>query len=188
MNIFPTITFFHISGAITLFISWALEYNYLTTKTQSSIKITEVITSKKLKNYTKLGGIAVFITLGTGIWLMIAFGQYASWMIMALVSIFLIKIIDVLFSRKATSVKTERVRGMFYLLSSIRLRIAIGIGIIALMVFKPNDFLSSLCIVLVSLIAGAGFIRVLPPFKKIQSEKLYLSHDKKPKSNSLQEG
>lgn len=186
MNIFPAITFFHIIGAIALFISWALEYNYLTTKTQSPVTNEEVTASKKLKNYARLGGIAVFITLASGIWLMIALWGYASWMIMALVSIFLIKIIDVFFSRKATSVKTDKLREMFYLVSSIKLRIAAGIGIIALMVFKPSGILSSLSIVLISLIAGAAVIWTLPPLKKIQSEKFYLSHDEKPKSGNLQ--
>lgn len=163
MTIFPAITFFHIVGAITLFISWALEYNYLITKTQFTNE--EATASSKLKNYTRLGGIAVFITLSTGIWLMIAFGQYTSWMIMALVSIFLIKIIDVLFSRKASSIKTEKSREM-YCLSSIRLRITIGIGIIALMVFKPSALLTSLSVVLISLIVGLGVIWVLPSLKR----------------------
>ena len=186
MNIFPAITFFHVTGAITLFMSWALEYNYLTTKIQSSVTNEEVTASKKLKNYTRLGGIAVFITLGTGIWLMIALWGSASWMIMALISVFLIKIIDVLFSRKAASVKTVQYREMFYLVFSIRLRIAIGIGIIALMVFKPSDLLSSLSIVLISLIAGAGVISVLPSLTKRQSENFHLSHDEKSKSGNSQ--
>ena len=164
MTIFPAITFFHIVGAITLFISWALEYNYLTSKTQFTDE--EVTASNQLKNYAKLAGIAVFIILGTGIWLMVAFGQYASWMIMALVSIFLIKITDVLFSRKVSSIKTQKSREMYYRVSSIRLRIAIGIGIIALMVFKPSDLLSSLFFVLISVLAGMGVIWVLPPLKR----------------------
>jgi len=163
MTIFPAITFFHIVGAITLFISWALEYNYLTSKTQFA---DEEATSNQLKNCAKLAGIAVFIILGTGIWLMVAFGQYASWMIMALVSIFLIKITDVLFSRKVSSIKTQKSREMYYRVSSIRLRIAIGIGIIALMVFKPSDLLSSLFFVLISVLAGMGVIWVLPPLKR----------------------
>ena len=163
MTIFPAITFFHIVGAITLFISWALEYNYLTSKTQFA---DEEAASNQLKNYAKLAGIAVFIILGTGIWLMVAFGQYASWMIMALVSIFLIKITDVLFSRKVSSIKTQKSREMYYKMSSIRLRIAIGIGIIALMVFKPSDLLSSLFFVLISVLAGMGVIWVLPPLKR----------------------
>lgn len=163
MTIFPAITFFHIVGAITLFISWALEYNYLTSKTQFA---DEEAASNQLKNCAKLAGIAVFIILGTGIWLMVAFGQYASWMIMALVSIFLIKITDVLFSRKVSSIKTQKSREMYYRVSSIRLRIAIGIGIIALMVFKPSDLLSSLFFVLISVLAGMGVIWVLPPLKR----------------------
>jgi hypothetical protein len=186
MNIFPAITFIHVLGAITLFISWALEYNYLTTRTESSVTNEEVTASRRFKNYAKLGGIAVFVTLVTGIWLMLALWGSAPWMIMALVSIFLIKIMDVLFSRKAASLKTEKVHQMFYLMFSIRLRIAIGIGIIALMIFKPVSLLSSLSIVFISFIGGAAVILSLPSFKRIQSEKFVSSHDQKSKSGDLQ--
>jgi hypothetical protein len=53
-----------------------------------------------------------------------------------------------------------------YYLSSIRLRITIGIGIIALMVFKPSALLTSLSVVLISLIVGLGVIWVLPSLKR----------------------
>jgi hypothetical protein len=166
MNFYLAITFLHVTGAIFLFVSWALEYDYLKTINQSDTTNEEVTSSKKPKNYTKLGGIAAFITLATGIGLMIALSRHGSWMIMAMVSVVLIKITEVFFSRKAMAVKTDKPRNMFYLLFSVKLRIAIGIGIIALMVFKTSGILSSLFVVLIALIGGACLISVFRPLKR----------------------
>jgi hypothetical protein len=164
MNIFPTLTFLHVTGAIAIFISWALEYNHLTAIRKSVMTNTEEFALEQLKNYKKIGSVGVLITLTSGIWLMIALWGYSSWIMMAFVSILLIIITEVFFSRKAISLKTDKFRSMSYQISSIRLRIAIGMGIIALMVFKTPDFLPSLLIVFIFLIVGAVWI--LPLFKK----------------------
>jgi hypothetical protein len=155
MNIFPALTFFHVTGAIAIFISWALEYNYLSTLRKSLTTNTEEFALHQIKVFKKVGSVGVLTTLTTGIWLMAALWGYSPWLIMAIISIILIIITEVLFSRKAILLKTDKFRGMSYQISSIRLRIAIGMGILALMVFKTPDFLSSLSIVLIFLIAGA---------------------------------
>ena len=164
MNIFPVLTFFHVTGAIAIFISWALEYNYVTTLRKSLTINTEEFALQQVKVFKKIGSVGVLVTLTTGIWLMVALWGYSSWLMMAIISIILLIITEVIFSRKAISLKTDKFRSMCYQVSSIRLRIAIGIGIIALMVFKTPDFLSSLFIVIIFLIAGA--IWVLPQLKK----------------------
>lgn len=155
MNIFPALTFFHVTGAITIFISWALEYSYLTPMRQSLMADNEDVALKEMKQYKKIGSVGVLITLTTGIWLMVALWGYKPWIMMSIISIVLLIITETLFSRKAISFKTDKYRSMSYEVSSIRLRIAIGMGILALMVFKTPDFLSSLSIVLIFLIAGA---------------------------------
>ena len=164
MNIFPALTFFHVTGAIAIFISWALEYNYVTTLRKSLMINTEEFALQQVKVFKKIGSVGVFVTLTTGIWLMAALWGYSSWLMMAIISIVLIIITEVLFSKKATSSKTDKLRSMSYQVSSIRLRVAIGTGIIALMVFKTPDLLPSLFIVFIFLIAGG--IWVLPLFKK----------------------
>jgi hypothetical protein len=103
----------------------------------------------------------VLVTLTTGIWLMIALWGYSPWLTMAIISILLIIITEMLFSKKIISSKADKLRGMSYQMSSIRFRIAIGMGIIALMVFKTPDLLSSAGIVLIFLIAGAIWIAPL---------------------------
>ena len=164
MNIFPALTFLHVTGAIAIFISWALEYNYVTALRKSLTTNREEFALLQVKIFKKVGSLGVLVTLTTGIWLMIALWGYSPWLMMAIISIVLIIITEVLFSKKATSSKTDNLRGMSYQMSSIRLRIAIGIGIIALMVFKTPDLLSSLSIVLIFLIAGA--IWIVPLLRK----------------------
>ena len=167
MNIFPALTFFHVTGAIAIFTSWALEYNYVTTLRKPLTINTEEFALQQVKVFKKIGSVGVLVTITTGIWLMVALWGYSSWLMMAIISIVLIIITEVLFSKKATSSKTDKLRSMSYQVSSIRLRVAIGIGIIALMVFKTPDFLPSLFIVFIFLIAGG--IWVLPLFKKTAS-------------------
>ncbi len=161
MNIFPALTFFHVTGAITIFISWALEYSYLTPMRQSLMADNEDVALKEMKQYKKIGSVGVLITLTTGIWLMVALWGYKPWIMMSIISIVLLIITETLFSRKAISFKTDKYRSMSYEVSSIRLRIAIGIGIVALMVFKTSDFLSSIFIVITFLIAGVFWIAPL---------------------------
>ena len=55
MNIYPAITFFHIAGAITLFISWALKYDYFKSINQLSTINEDMTVSRKFKNYSQLG-------------------------------------------------------------------------------------------------------------------------------------
>lgn len=161
MNIFPVLTFFHVTGAITIFISWALEYNYVTALRKSLTTDTEEFGLLQVKVFKKIGSIGVLVTLTTGIWLMIALWGYSPWLMMAIISILLIIITEVLFSKKVISSKTDKLRCMSYQMSSIRFRMAIGMGIVALMVFKTSDLLSSLSIVLIFLIAGAIWITPL---------------------------
>jgi uncharacterized membrane protein len=161
MNIFPALTFLHVAGAIAIFISWALEYNYLTSMRPALMADNEDAALQEMKQYKKIGSVGVLITLTTGIWLMVALWGYKSWIMMSIISIVLLIITEVLFSRKAASSKTDRFRSMSCQISSIRLRIAIGIGIVALMVFKTSDLLSSISIVIISLIAGAVWIAPL---------------------------
>ena len=161
MNIFPALTFLHVAGAIAIFISWALEYNYLTSMRPALMADNEDAALQEMKQYKKIGSVGVLITLTTGIWLMVALWGYKSWIMMSIISIVLLIITEVLFSRKAASSKTDRFRSMSCQISSIRLRIAIGIGIVALMVFKTSDLLSSISIVIIFLIAGAVWIAPL---------------------------
>ena len=161
MNIFPALTFFHVTGAITIFISWTLEYSYLTPMRQSLMADNEDVALKEMKQYKKIGSVGVLITLITEIWLMVALWGYKPWIMMSIISIVLLIITETLFSRKAISFKTDKYRSMSYEVSSIRLRIEIGIGIVALMVFKTSDFLSSIFIVITFLIAGVFWIAPL---------------------------
>ncbi|MGN6343217.1 MAG: hypothetical protein ACTHML_19725 [Ginsengibacter sp.] len=161
MNIFPSLTFFHVTGAITIFISWALEYSYVTALRKSLTTDTEEFALLQVKVFKKIGSIGVLVTLTTGIWLMIALWGYSPWLMMAIISILLIIITEVVFSKKVISSKTDKLRCMAYQMSSIRFRMAIGMGIVALMVFKTSDLLSSLSIVLIFLIAGAIWITPL---------------------------
>lgn len=95
MNIFPSLTFFHVTGAITIFISWALEYSYVTALRKSLTTDTEEFALLQVKVFKKIGSIGVLVTLTTGIWLMIALWGYSPWLMMAIISILLIIITEV---------------------------------------------------------------------------------------------
>ena len=167
MNIFPVLTFLHVTGAIAIFISWALEYNHVTTLGKSLTTNAAVFALQQVNVFKKIGSVGVFVTLGTGIWLMAALWGYSSWLMMAIISIILLIITEVIFSRKAISSNTDNSKGTLYQISSVRLRIAIGMGILALMVFKTSALVPSILIVIVFLIAGA--VWVSPVLKKAAS-------------------
>jgi hypothetical protein len=164
MNLLPLITFLHIISAIGLFVTWGLEYKQVSETKQ--LLTTNAVEAPliELKNYRKQSMLAMLITLGTGIWLMTAFWGHASWMMVAMASLLLMIIISIIFSRKATSLKTDKFTGLSYLVYSVKLRIAIGMGIVALMVFKTSELSASLEIVFIFLIIGTLWI--LPLFKK----------------------
>ena len=164
MNTFQAIIFFHVTSAIALFVAWALEYKQVTSiKNFSAADSTENGSSKELKKFIRYGRLAMLTSLCTGISLMVAFCGHGSWMMMAMVSLLLIIIVGIFFSRRASFLKKDKNRSFSYLVSSIRLRRSIGTGIIALMVFKTNSLLASLLIVFVFVIGV--IIWVLPVWK-----------------------
>lgn len=165
MNTFHAIIFLHVTGAIALFVAWALEYNQIMIIKQLP-GVAGNSTLKELKKINRISMFAMLITLGTGIWLMAEFWGQGLWMMMAFFSLLLIIFIGIFFSRRASLLKEDRTRSFSYLISSIRLRIAIGTGIIALMVFKTTAMLSSLLIVFVFLIGGILWVLIVWKMQK----------------------
>src|SRR6185312_110273 len=164
MNTFHAIIFLHVTGAIDLFVTWALEYKQvMIVKQFPNMDAAGNTILKELKKVSRTSMAAMLITLGTGIWLMAAFWGQELWMMMAFLSLLLIIFIGIFFSRRASLISEDKTRSFSYLISSIRLRIAIGAGIIALMVFKTTTMLPSLLIVFVFL--TGGILWVLPVWK-----------------------
>lgn len=98
--------------------------------------------------------LVMLVALATGIWLMVAFWGHSFWMMMSMILLLLIILAGLLLSKKRSSVKKVRDYSISLLLYSVRIRIALGAGIVALMVFKPVKLQYAALIACISLLAG----------------------------------
>ncbi len=166
MNIIQLVIFAHILSAIALFVTWALEYKLIlgiqnSLNTEPGNKV-----SLEMQLITRSSMLSMITALATGMGLMVRFSGAIPWTVMAMVSLLLIIIIGLSFKKMArlrmrrlalvngtgnNKIHKDSIR---YLIPSIRLRIAIGVGIIALMVLRPMDLYTAVLIVLLFLIIG----------------------------------
>ena len=155
MSINNFLLFCHVMGAIMLFVAWSMEYKYISSLRKPKIsKRAEENSADNLKKLSRFSMITMLITLGTGIWLMLRFEMHTSWMLMSMLMLLFIIVIGLTFSRMTLKHKFDPVKLYVYPACSIRLRLAMGTGIIALMVFKTATVSDSLMIILMSLAIG----------------------------------
>src|SRR6266536_1730691 len=175
MNIIQLVIFAHILSAIALFVTWALEYKLIlgiqnSLNTEPGNKV-----SLEMKLITRSSMLSMITALATGMGLMVRFSGAMPWTVMAMVSL----IIGLSFKKMArlrmrrlalvngtgnNKIHKDSIR---YLIPSIRLRIAIGVGIIALMVLKPMDLYTAVLIVLLFLIIGGWWFVVIAGSEEI---------------------
>lgn len=155
MSLYHILLFFHISGTILLFIAWSMEYvqiNNMKSHLGTQTDVANPCAIQKKKNRHSM--IAMMITLGSGVWLMLLSGSHAAWMLMAMIALLLIMVTGMLLFRMAAKSGSNHSKHYRLLASSIRIRLATGAGIVALMVFKPLVLWGALFVIISSLIAG----------------------------------
>jgi hypothetical protein len=152
------VIFLHVYSSIGLFAAMALEYRKLVAVKQSSGIVTNAKRALTSHGEGKFAMIFMLTALLSGIHLMINYGGPAPWMTMAMVSLGLLITVGLLYSqrvkfamRKLSEQEHKSPANVMEItvsrsLSSIKLRIAIASGIIALMTIKPFDFVSAVLI------------------------------------------
>ena len=173
MTLYPFLVFFHVLGAVGLFAALGIEAVAVGRlgRTDATDGAREALGS--LQRNDRLGGISMLVLLASGAWMMASWGAQP-WLSAAFVAIVFMGIAGGAVSsrrirRLRAALAAERgaalsepfrtLRSNVALAVSLRLRIAIGVGILALMTLKPSALGSAL---LVLAAVAAGLVASLP--------------------------
>jgi len=149
MNSYSIFVFLHILGAVTMFASWGIE-GVIINRLNASVKSDDARTwLQQFKKRRRLGPAGMIVVLITGIWMMAVRWGHQVWMMLAFLGIILIMLTGIILARRTLPRLTSIIDGKsgqlpenYYALAgtlstSLRIRIAVGIAILALMTFKP---------------------------------------------------
>jgi hypothetical protein len=171
MSLYEVLRFVHVLGAIGIFVALGIESVSLGRLQREEVPAGVHAWIGLLALPRRMGPIAMVITLGAGVWLMITGWRYQPWIAAAFAGMIMMAVVGGIVSMRemrrlrvalaAESGATlsdafREARSSTALIASLRLRIGIGIGIIALMTTKPDGVHSSLVLaagVLAGLIA-----------------------------------
>ena len=153
---FQVIIFFHIAGTIALFAAWISEYVqiYILSRIVPAADGND-FSWKIMKLSSRYSMLAMLVTLATGIGLMVIYHARTAWMEVPMALLLLITITGIVLQQKSKGISTNS--RLSLLLFSIRIRIALGTGIISLMVFKPFTAGPAILVAAIFLIAGIGW-------------------------------
>lgn len=167
MDSYALLVFLHVLGAVGMFAAWGIEAVTLGQLRQAGTVEQARASMQFRRRSATLGPIAMLTALVTGIWMMVARWSHQPWTAVALAGLILIVIVGVAFGRRAmprivaslaegTERLTPDARAAGEILAlSLRLRIAIGVAIVALMTIKPGA-LASLAIMGIAIVIGLG--------------------------------
>lgn len=163
MDIAKYVLFLHVYSAVGLFIGMSFEYRKLIIMNR---KATDETTQQAFRRKAVFAMVSMLSALFTGIYLMVTRWGPASWMTVALISLGLLIIVGVSYLKFAKSAmkmqpanaheppgKISEV-ALNYAMTSIKLRIAIASGIIALMTIKPLGFFQAVLLEVLFVIIG----------------------------------
>lgn len=169
MNSYLILIFLHVASAMVLFTAWGIEAITLRWL-HESLTVNEAQTFvKRLRKQKFTAPLAMLTVLGTGIWMMAVRWGDQWWMIVAFIALVLIIVIGVVTLRRVM----PRLRGLLaenpeqlpadfialtgHLVASIRMRMAIGFGIIGLMTIKPGI---EGTLIIMAIAVGIGFFTI----------------------------
>lgn len=167
MNSYSLLILLHVTGAVGIFAAWGMEA-VLLQRLREAVTIVEARTgTRSLRRRGRLAPVAMLTVVATGIWMMAAAWGGQAWMVTALAAVVIIGMTGSALGGRAISRldgalagEPERLPDDFdlavgLLTISLRLRFAIGIGILGLMTIKPA-VTGSLAIMATALTAGVA--------------------------------
>ncbi len=175
MSLYPVLVFLHVLGAMGLFAAIAVEAVALGRLRRADAPAGVRDGMALLARNERLGGIAMLTVIASGAWMMATTWGHQWWIASAFVGIVGMGVAGGAVSarrlrRLRAALAAERGPGLSQafstlqssaaLVASLRVRIAIGIGIVALMTLKPTGAGTSLVILAAS--AVAGLVATLP--------------------------
>jgi hypothetical protein len=183
MNIYSIALFLHITGALGFFSAFALEWLELRQIQQATLSDQVQAWIRILAGTRRLGTASMSITLISGIYMTVTTWHRAAWIMVALASIFLLIPLVMILARPGItalgkSLNTEK--GMLsqgfrelanhrLLEASIRIRVAIALGIVFLMTVKP-ELKGSLLTMATAVVIGLAWGMYMPNRKQTQKE------------------
>jgi len=161
-NIYLLLKFLHITAAIMMFACWSIDWLLISFRNEGNQKGNDFM-ARNLKNNAMLQKVSVLTLVGTGIWLSIAARSFPAWTASAIIAIVLMELLSGVLPRYADSRKHDRnssagnsgSKPQSLMKSVVKMRIAIGSGIVALMTLKPQTILHCTFIVIAAVLAAA---------------------------------
>ena len=174
MSLYPVLVFLHVLGAMGLFAAIAIEAVALGRLRQTDAPAGVREGMALLARNERLGGIAMLTLIASGAWMMATTWGHQWWIASAFIGIIGMGIAGGAVSsrrirRLRAALAAERGPGLSQaftslqssaaLVASLRVRIALGIGIVALMTLKPTAGTSLL---ILAAFAVAGLVATVP--------------------------
>jgi peroxiredoxin len=144
VDLYPFAVYLHILGAFGLFAALMLEWLAITQLRRSTSSAASATWSQALSIARRIGPPSMGLLLVPGVAMALTRWNFPAWPAVALGGMSLMVAVGLLLSRRPTLAVT-----------SVEVRLAIALGIVALMVFKP-DLVSSLIVLVATISLGAG--------------------------------
>ncbi len=151
MNVYPFLIFVHVLGAVGIFAAIAIEAVSLGRLQGAETPADARVWVSLLALPWRLGPIAMVATLASGIWMMAMGWGLQPWLVSALVGLVGMAVAGVVSLRRTRRLRAfgaepqsefpdafRSLRSGRTLSASLRLRIALGVGILGLMTVKPG--------------------------------------------------
>ena len=176
MTLYALLIFVHVVSAVTLFSALAIEAVSVARLTRSQTPTDAGVWMELLRVPDRLGPIAMLTTLGSGIWMMALGWGPQPWLTGAFIGFIAMGVVGgVLSGRRLRRFRNalagasgpspaealRSIRSSSALLTSLRLRIGIGVGILGLMTIKPANTVTA-AIILSAGVALALLVAAIP--------------------------
>lgn len=165
IELYPFLVFLHVIGAVGMFTAWGIEAAALS-QLHQAITLDQIRASLSLRRRAvPVGAVSMPMAVATGVWMMRIRWGFEPWMLAAFAGLALIVVAGVALERRAmpplaaaVTAGAERLEGTVLVASrrlwtSLRLRLAIGVAILALMTMKPGP-LGSVAVVGAAIVVG----------------------------------
>jgi len=166
MSLYQFLIFIHVLGAVALFVAIGIEAVALGRLRRAETPAAARVWLGLFRMPGRLGPTAMLTALASGAWMMKVSWGYQPWIAGALAAIVGMAVIGGVVSRRrmrrlrvalaaeSRPELSEALRSSPALVMSLRLRIALGVGILALMTMKPSDHASAILVLAAAVLAA----------------------------------
>jgi hypothetical protein len=169
MTLHPLLLFVHVLGGVGVFVALGIEAVSLGRLRLADSPADARASMRALALPFRLGPTAMLVTLASGMWMMATSWGHEPWIVSAFAGLVAMAVLGGAVSLRAMrrlrvalaaesehelSAAFRQARSSGALASSLRLRIAIGIGILGLMTVKPPDVATSSLVLAAAVLAG----------------------------------